>query len=185
MGKQSKRRSRPRHRGAQARANADLDTHIASLGLKTVGEYQRWCRDHGFTGALTKDWRERRQERDAASRDAIAGDTEASLQQHITKLGLADTSAYQQWCRARDQIDALHKGTRQRRKEVELARESASRQALQRVRRLTRRLHGTIEALFTGDIDTANLKPAWLGHASRAVVSRWMEAEGIRRGAST
>jgi len=167
MGKQSKRRSRPRHRGTQARANADLDTHIASLGLKTVGEYQRWCRNHGFTGALTKDWRERRQERDAASRDTVAGNTQALLKEHVEAMGLGDTQTYQQWCRDHDMSDALHKGRRQRQKEIELSRELASRQALRRVRRLTRRPHETIEALFANQIDTTDLKPAWLGHVAQ------------------
>ena len=164
MGKQSKRRSRPRHRGAQARANSDLGTHIASLGLKTVGEYQRWCRKHGFTGALTKGWQERRQEREAARRDTAASDADATVQEHIKALNLTDVSAYQQWCRDHGLSDALHKGDRQRHKEVEIAREAASRQALRRVRRLTRRPHETIDALFTGQTDTTDLKPAWLGH---------------------
>ncbi len=167
MGKQSKRRSRPRHRGTLARANADLDTHIASLGLKTVGEYQRWCRQHGFTGALTKDWRERRRERTAATRDAASVDTNASLHKHITELGLPDSEAYQQWCREQDLSDALHKGDRQRRKEIDLAREVASRGALRRVRQLTRRPQETIVALFDGHIDTTDLKPAWLSHVAQ------------------
>ena len=54
------RRKRGRHRGAAGKANSDLMTHIASLGLETVQAYKGWCKDHGLKGALTKSWQDRR-----------------------------------------------------------------------------------------------------------------------------
>jgi hypothetical protein len=53
-------RKKGRHRGAEGKANVDLDAHIRSLGLQTLGQYQAWCRDNGFKAALTKSWQERR-----------------------------------------------------------------------------------------------------------------------------
>ena len=68
MPRNQSRRKKGRHRGAVARANADLMSHVASLGLETEAAYRAWCRDHGFSGALSKSWQERRQERVAAKR---------------------------------------------------------------------------------------------------------------------
>lgn len=57
------RRKKGRPRGATARANAELGAHLASLGLAAIEAYKVWCRQHGFSAALSKTWQERRQER--------------------------------------------------------------------------------------------------------------------------
>ncbi|HCL31928.1 MAG TPA: hypothetical protein DIC52_26320 [Candidatus Latescibacteria bacterium] len=72
--------------------------------------------------ALNKGWRERR------------------------ALGLDAVETYKAWCVEHRLSDFLHKSPRQRHKELALHREEASRQALHRVRRLTRRPRDTITA---------------------------------------
>jgi hypothetical protein len=139
-------RSRGRHRGVQSRANTDLDAHIQSLDLQTIPEYQRWCRAHGFTTALNKGWRERRAERDSLKRDARTAATEQEVLEHARALGLDAVETYKAWCVEHRLSDFLHKSPRQRHKELALHREEASRQALHRVRRLTRRPRDTITA---------------------------------------
>ncbi len=43
---QHHRRKKGRHRGASAKANADLMSHVVSLGLEGVEQYRNWCREH-------------------------------------------------------------------------------------------------------------------------------------------
>lgn len=160
--KQKKRRSGGRSRGVEAKANADLGGHIRSLGLQTIAEYQQWCRDHGFTTALNKAWRERRVERDARKRDAESLATEKEVLEHARSLGLDSVEAYRAWCVEHRLNDSLQKSARQRRKELELQSQEQSRQALHRVRRLTRRPRDTISALFAGELPTDDLRPEYL-----------------------
>ena len=68
------RRKKGRPRGATARANAELGAHLASLGLAAIEAYKVWCRQHGFSAALSKTWQERRQERVAHQRDQRAAE---------------------------------------------------------------------------------------------------------------
>jgi hypothetical protein len=82
------KRRKGRHRGAAGKANADLDAHIQSLGLKTLSQYQAWCRDHGFNGALNKSWQERRQERKIADLAIDQELADQELMRHIASLGL-------------------------------------------------------------------------------------------------
>ena len=181
MAKTSPRRKHGRPRGAQARANADLSAHIASLGLRTVPEYQRWCREHGFTAALNKGWQDRRAERDTVKRDAVTATADAAVTAHVQALGLVDLDAYQAWCREQGLSDGLHKGPRQRRKEIDLARDLASRSALRKVRQLTRRPRDTIGAIFAGAIALQDLRPRYLGHVARHAAA--LEDRPAARGA--
>ena len=48
------------------RTNATALQHIQTLKLKTVEEYQEWCRQHGFRDALTKKGSQRRKELELA-----------------------------------------------------------------------------------------------------------------------
>ena len=102
------KRKKGRHRGAAGKANADLDTHILSLGLKTLGQYQAWCRDQGFNGALNKSWQERRQERKVAD---LAIDQE--LMRHIVELGLKTVEDYTAWCSAQGLSTGIQKSNAQ------------------------------------------------------------------------
>ena len=158
MAKKENRRKRGRHRGTAARANADLETHIASLGLRTVEEYRAWCRRHGLSGASSKTWQERRQERGLAQRDVATAAAESAAQEHARALGLDGLDQYRAWCRAHGLGEALHKSPRQRQKERDLAHRERSQAALKSVRRLTRRPAETITTLLKGELDAGNLR---------------------------
>ena len=95
---------------------------------------------------LNKGWRERRAERDSLKRDARTAATEQEVLEHARALGLDAVETYKAWCVEHRLSDFLHKSPRQRHKELALHREEASRQALHRVRRLTRRPRDTITA---------------------------------------
>ena len=162
MGKQQNKRKKGRHRGTAARANHDLTAHIASLGLATVEEYRSWCHAHGFTGALNKGWRERRQERAAAQQAQEKADSRKGLMKHVEALGLRSVEEYQAWCRERGLSSGINKGERLRRKELELAVRLESEAALERVRRHTRRPGETIAAIFAGEIEEEELQTDYL-----------------------
>lgn len=62
----------------RTRKSNDFDTiskvqqeHITALGLSSVAEYRRWCRDHGFSRRIDKGWRERCREREVAAEPRI------------------------------------------------------------------------------------------------------------------
>lgn len=162
MARKENRRKRGRHRGVASRANVDLEAHIASLGLKTVAQYQRWCRDHGLSGAANKTWQERRQERDLAQKDEIASAAESEAEEHARALRLDDLGQYRAWCRQHGLGEALHKSPRQRQKELDLAHRERSQAALKSVRRLTRRPAETITALFNGELDVGTVRTEYL-----------------------
>ena len=161
MPKTNEKRKR-RRRGAQARANAHLTDHIESLGLQTVAQYQYWCREHGFTAALNKSWQDRRVERAAVKRDAKAAAADKAVLAHVKALGLGSTQAYQAWCREQNLSDALHKGDRPRRKELDMVRVLTSQAVLRKVRRITRRPRDTITGIFEGSVPTNDLRPEYM-----------------------
>lgn len=109
MAKASNRRRKGRHRGASARANADLSAHLTSLGLESVSAYRAWCRERGLSGALNKSWQERRQERSMAQQQLDGTREEAEIDLHVKRLGLDGRDAYQAWCNEHGQGDALRK----------------------------------------------------------------------------
>ncbi len=151
MGKTQVGRKGGRHRGTTARANADLMSHIGSLGLKTVSAYQKWCREHGLSGALNKSWQERRQERAVATRDTAKKQVEAETIEHVKLLGLETVLEYQAWCREQGLSDAVHKSTRQRQKELELARRHEGEAALSEARHQNRRPEEAIRRIYRGE----------------------------------
>ena len=77
-----------------ATSKADWLTHIRSLGLSSVGEYERWCRKHGFAFNRRKTWRQEREERTIAERERAA----SKALHHIRALGLKSADEYQLWC---------------------------------------------------------------------------------------
>ena len=50
-------------------ADERLRLHLHALGLENADEYKNWCRQHGFSGHLHKDWRRQQRERLIASRE--------------------------------------------------------------------------------------------------------------------
>jgi hypothetical protein len=153
-----KGRKKPRHRGAQARANTDLQAHIESLGLRTPEEYRAWCRQNGFTGALNKDWSERRKERLAAKKHEADSKPDPGLQRHLAALGLETAPEYQAWCRKRGVSDALRKSADQRKRELRLHDETRALEALKNARRMTRTPRETIGAIYRREIGGEELK---------------------------
>ena len=151
MAKEQKRK-KGRHRGATARANADLGAHIESLGLTTIEAYKSWCREHGLTAALNKTWQERRQERATHGKDQRAKQAEDALMLHIKELGLDDLAGYQTWCRQQGLGDSLHKSPAQRSKEIKLHKRLQSDRALHKVRKLTRRIGDGIEQIWARQV---------------------------------
>ena len=158
MAKTTNRRRKGRHRGALARANADLSAHLASLGIDGVSAYQSWCRDHGLSGALNKSWQERRQERALAQQQLDGTRDEAALDRHIKKLGLSGRDRYQKWCVEHGLGDALHKSEAQRRKELSLSERLRGDSALKAAKRHARRPANVIQAIFDGTVDDRALK---------------------------
>ncbi len=156
MAKQPKRK-KSRRRGATARANAELGAHMASLGLAAIESYKAWCRQHGFSAALSKTWQERRQERAAHQRDQQAAQAADALQQHVAQLGLDGATAYQTWCRQQGLSDAIHKSAAQRSKELKLHQQFQSTQALHKGRKHRRRTKDIIDQLWAGTIAEQDL----------------------------
>ena len=157
MAKQSKRK-KSRRRGATARANAELGAHIESLGLAAIEAYKTWCRQHGFSAALSKTWQERRQERAAHQRDQQAAQAEDAVRQHVAQLGLDGVAAYQAWCRQQGLGDAIHKSDAQRSKELKLHQQIQSTQALHKGRKHSRRTKDIIHQLWAGAIAEEELR---------------------------
>jgi hypothetical protein len=152
MARQTKSRKRSRHRGASAKANADLETHIASLGLHTIGEYKTWCRSHGYTGALNKTWQERRKERAVAEQEKSAAAANVGLDLHIERLGLKDDRAYQAWCKKNRLSASLNKSEASRKRELALMDRLQGDAVLARTKLTTRKLQDTLQAIYDGDL---------------------------------
>ncbi|NKB66439.1 MAG: hypothetical protein GKR89_05220 [Candidatus Latescibacteria bacterium] len=167
MPKTSPRRRKTRSRGATARANADIQAHIESLGLDTAEEYKAWCRQHGLNGALNKKWQERRKERDLVQRDQNRQQSRQQLLAHIESLGLKDEPQYTAWCRQHQISPGLDKSAAQRRKEKELAQRLQSQAALAQVRRHTKRPRDTIAAIFAGHLAADQLRTDFLKNIHR------------------
>ncbi len=158
MAKSTNRRRKGRHRGASARANADLTAHLASLGLDGVSAYKSWCHDRGLSGALNKTWQERRHERSLAQQQLDGSRDEAALDRHVEKLGLPDRDAYRSWCVTHGLGDALHKSDAQRKKEIALAERFRGDSALKSAKRHSRRPADVIQAIFDGTVDDRALE---------------------------
>ena len=169
MAKQPKRK-KSRRRGATARANAELGAHMASLGLEAIEAYKVWCRQHGFSAALSKTWQERRQERAAHQRDQQAAQAEDAVRQHVERLGLDGVAAYQAWCRQQGLGDAVHKSDAQRSKELKLHQQIQSTQALHKGRKHSRRTKDIIHQLWAGAIAEEELRTEVLRLIHRAFV---------------
>ncbi len=162
MSRNQSRRKKGRRRGTAARANADLMSHVASLGLETVAAYQTWCRDHGFSGALNKSWQERRQERMAANRARVEAEADAALMKHVEALGLETAAAYRAWCAQQGVSDSVHKSPQQRRKELALATRLKGEAALVGMKQHSRRPKDMIRMIYRGEVDGADLKHPYL-----------------------
>ena len=120
-----------------------------SLGLKSVSDYKSWCREHGFPGALNKDWQERRKERALANKELDAESSTAGLNLHIENLGLENESDYQAWCKQHRLSDSLNKGDGQRKKELDLAERLTGESVLARMKHERRRPDETIRAIWS------------------------------------
>jgi hypothetical protein len=68
----SKKRTRTSTIQVDPEADKNLRCHLQALGLKNDQEYKAWCRQHGFSGRLYKDWRQQQRERLLASREIAA-----------------------------------------------------------------------------------------------------------------
>lgn len=165
------KKKKGRRRGATARANNDLATHIASLGLATMGEYKTWCKQHGLSGATNKAWQERRQERERAQQEVGAAEAQKELQKHVEGLGLKTLEEYRTWCRQHNLSESVHKSAQQRRKEVEFCVRLRSEAALTAVKRQTRRPRDTIAAIFAGQVGEEELRSDYLRTISRAAAA--------------
>ncbi len=165
---QHHRRRKGRHRGAAAKANADLMSHVVSLGLEGVEQYRNWCREHGFTGALNKGWQERRKERTAARREVGRKKVDASLRKHIEALGLETLEEYRAWCLAQGLSQGSRKASRQRRKELELAIRLKNQTVLSGMKQHARRPQTTIQQIYAGDVDVGELRLPYLQKVQEA-----------------
>ena len=150
-------RKKGRHRGAAGKANADLDAHIQSLGLNTLGQYQAWCRDHGFNGATNKSWQERRQERKIADLAIDQELADQELMRHIKSLGLTSVEAYTAWCAQHGLGTGIQKSVSQRKKECDLATRLQSEAVLAKMKNHTRRPQDTLQAIYDGHLSEEEL----------------------------
>lgn len=151
------KRKKGRHRGAAGKANADLEMHIQSLGLKTLGQYQAWCKDHGFNGALNKSWQERRQERKVADLAIDQDLADQELMRHIAELGLKTVDDYTAWCADQGLSTGIQKSDSQRKKERELATRLQSEAVLAKMKDHTRRPQDAIRAIYDRQLSEAEL----------------------------
>jgi hypothetical protein len=151
------KRKKRRHRGAAGKANADLGAHIQSLGLATVTQYQTWCRERGFSGALNKSWQERRQERKISDQVIDTELAERELLDHIRELGLTTVAEYTAWCTSHGLSTGSHKSNSQRKKEVALASRLKSDAVLAKMKDYTRRPQETIRAIYEGKLSGEDL----------------------------
>lgn len=159
-----KERKKPRHRGTEARANADIETHIRSLGLETVAQYQEWCRKNGFTGALNKIWSERHKERILAQKLREEEKAQAEVVQYVLSLGHQTVELYQVWCRAHDLSDSLHKSPKQRQRERDLLSNEKAQAALLQARQKTQHPQETLRQIIAGTVPFKELKSPALQH---------------------
>ncbi|MCZ6632042.1 MAG: PcfJ domain-containing protein [bacterium] len=174
------KRKKRRHRGAVGKANTDLTAHIQSLGLTSVSQYQAWCRDHGFNGALNKSWQERRQERKVADRALEDQVADRELQAHIQKLGLMTVEEYVAWCTAQGLSTGTNKSRAQRKKEVELVGRLKSEAVLAGMKAHTKRLPDTIRLIFEGKVTDADLKRPHLKKMHEAFESLGRDRKGLQ-----
>ena len=162
-------RKKGRSRGTTARANADIQAHIESLGLHTAEEYKTWCRQHGLNAALNKKWQDRRQERDLVRKDQSRQQSQQQFHEHIKLLGLQDEAQYSAWCRQHQLGPGLDKSPAQRRKELDLAQRLQGEAALAQVRRHTKRPRDTIADIFAGRLAETELRTDFLKSIHRLV----------------
>ena len=174
------KRKKRRHRGAAGKANADLTAHIRSLGLTSVGQYQAWCRDHGFNGALNKSWHERRHERKVADRAIDVELAEQEFVRHISALGLETVADYTAWCTANGLSTGTHKSVAQRKKERDLAERLKSDAVLAKMKNHTRRPQETIRAIYEGKLSEAELNRPHLQKIQRAFDGLGRDRKGRR-----
>ena len=121
------------------RTNAAALQHIRALGLKTVEEYQEWCREHGFRDALNKKHRQHQREleraeelrTDASPSQGQMPQSTVSLE-HIRALGLQSEDEYRIWCLENGFSDALNKKPGLLDKERELAALTAAKHQMSR-----------------------------------------------------
>ena len=151
------KRKKRRHRGAAGKANTDLTAHIQSLGLTTVSQYQSWCRDHGFNGALNKSWQERRQERKVADQAIDNELAEQEVLRHVKALGLDSVEAYVSWCSGHGLSTGTHKSDSQRKKECDLVERLQSDAVLAKMKDHTRRPQETIRSIYEGKLSEEDL----------------------------
>jgi hypothetical protein len=155
---EKKERKKPRHRGAQSRANSDIETHIHSLGLETVTQYQEWCRKNGFSGALNKVYSERHKERLLAQKQREEAKALAEVEEYIRYFGHTSVKQYQEWCRANHLSDALHKSPKQRQREQDLANLQHAQAALNKSRQKTQNPQATLCQIIAGTVPVRELK---------------------------
>lgn len=103
----------PPRRSLVASTHTEWQAHIHALGLKSVDQYRRWCRSHGFAFNRKKTWRQEREERRVAELER----SDRAAFEHIRALGLKTVEEYQDWCRRHGFRDRLQKKARQRHKE--------------------------------------------------------------------
>jgi len=104
-----------RDRAVSTSSKAEWLTHIRSLGLNSIGEYERWCRRHSFAFNRRKTWRQERDERRVAETERSNKEANA----HIRALGLENIDSYLTWCQQNGFRQELNKKPRQRQKELD------------------------------------------------------------------
>ena len=159
--KKSWRQEREERRVAeQERSQAAALQHIRALGLKTVEEYQEWCRRHGFRDALDKKSRQRQKERQFAEKEQADAAAELSRAQtdratvsmeQIRALGLTSVEEYQSWSLENGPGAALGKKPEPLSKERALATLAAAKRQMGRSRHV-------IEQIACGELADDQLK---------------------------
>jgi len=164
---------------AQLRDQAELRQHVEALGLASVAEYRTWCKEHGFSDAPDKSFRQRRRERERAARlrteaerleeEQAAGPRRTVTSAHLEALGLASVTEYQAWCKEHGLSGALDKSEKQLREERERA-------ALTAGKRQRRHPGDAIEAIYAGEIQEEELQAEHLAKVHAAFAA--LEGEG-------
>jgi hypothetical protein len=158
-------------------AGAELSRHLRALGLETVDEYRSWCREHGFRSATDKSWQEQREERRVAEKEEAQARAQDELLRHVRTLRLRTVEEYRAWCLQHGLSDSLNKSREQRQQEFLLARRLAAETALAGAKRQTRRPEETIQQLYAGKVDLADLRTPYLRKIGEAFAA---QEEGLR-----
>jgi hypothetical protein len=139
------------------RLNPRLKRHIKSLGLRSVPDYQDWCKQNGFKPSLSKNLDQLREEISASKKSGRLEERRRALAKHLTELGFKTEDDYRGWCRGEGLGDGLYKSESQREKEKKRRAATGFEESLARRKHRRRHLEETVGLIAAGRISGRKL----------------------------